>query len=233
MSQRLFRSPTPGAAAIAVLLVLAGTVASVLGAKALARSDADKGRLAFHLSSAEIASTAELAIQHEEDLVVTASAFVTGNPRASAADFDRWAESVSADAALSGAAGHRPRDARAGVADEGLRSAHGSRPAAAARADVEGAGRLRSATAGRSSLLLLRRGGSRAERQELSARGTGLLRLRSRAADDARQRPVELRAVPVQGRADARRGDARLTAAERCRTPLPHDGTRSGAGWGS
>jgi len=96
MSQRLLRSPTPGAAAIAVLLVLAGTVASVLGAKSLAHSDADKERLAFHLSSAEIASTLKLAIQHEEDLVVTASAFVTGNPRASAADFDRWAESVSA-----------------------------------------------------------------------------------------------------------------------------------------
>jgi len=79
-----------------VLLVLAGTVASVLGAQALAHSDADKGRLAFHLASAEIASTLKLAIQHEEDLVVTASAFVTGNPRASAADFDKWAESVHA-----------------------------------------------------------------------------------------------------------------------------------------
>jgi diguanylate cyclase (GGDEF)-like protein len=96
MSQRLFRSPTPGAVAVALLLVLAGTAAATLGAKALARSDADKGRLAFHLSSAEIASTLKLAIQHEEDLVVTASAFVSGNPRATAADFDRWAESVHA-----------------------------------------------------------------------------------------------------------------------------------------
>jgi diguanylate cyclase (GGDEF)-like protein len=96
MIQKASRSPAPGAAAIAALLVLAGTVASVLGAHALARSDADKGRLAFHLASAEIASTLKLAIQHEEDLVVTASAFVTGNPRASAADFDMWAESVRA-----------------------------------------------------------------------------------------------------------------------------------------
>jgi len=65
-------------------------------ARAVARSDADKAQLAFHLSSAEIASTLKLAIQHEEDLVVDASAFVTGDPKASPADFDRWAESVHA-----------------------------------------------------------------------------------------------------------------------------------------
>ena len=79
-----------------VLLVLGGVIASVLGAHALARTEADRGRLAFHLASAEIASTLRLAIQHEEDLVIGASAFVAGNPHASAADFDRWAESVHA-----------------------------------------------------------------------------------------------------------------------------------------
>jgi diguanylate cyclase (GGDEF)-like protein len=79
-----------------VLLVLVGSVASLLGARAVAHSQADKARLAFHLGSAEIASTLKLAIQHEEDLVVSASAFVTGNPSASPADFDRWAESVDA-----------------------------------------------------------------------------------------------------------------------------------------
>jgi diguanylate cyclase (GGDEF)-like protein len=78
------------------LLVLAGVLASVLGAREVARSDAGKERLAFHLASAEIASTLKLAIQHEEDLVVSASAFVAGNPDASPADFDRWAESVHA-----------------------------------------------------------------------------------------------------------------------------------------
>jgi diguanylate cyclase (GGDEF)-like protein len=78
------------------LLVLAGVLASVLGAREMARSNADKARLAFNLTSAEIASTLKLAIQHEEDLVVGASAFVTGNPNASPADFDRWTESVHA-----------------------------------------------------------------------------------------------------------------------------------------
>jgi diguanylate cyclase (GGDEF)-like protein len=81
---------------ITVLLVLAGVLASVLGARAVARSDADHARLAFHLASAEIASTLKLAIQHEEDLVVSASAFVTDNPDASAAAFDKWGESVHA-----------------------------------------------------------------------------------------------------------------------------------------
>jgi diguanylate cyclase (GGDEF)-like protein len=79
-----------------MLLVLAGTIAAVLGARAVARSDADRGRLSFHLASSEIASTLTLALQHEEDLVISARAFVTGNPRASAADFDRWTESVDA-----------------------------------------------------------------------------------------------------------------------------------------
>jgi diguanylate cyclase (GGDEF)-like protein len=80
--------------AITAVLVLGGTLASFIGARTVAHSDADKGRLAFHLASEEIASTLGLAIQREEDLVVNAGAFVTGNPHASAAGFDRWAESV-------------------------------------------------------------------------------------------------------------------------------------------
>jgi diguanylate cyclase (GGDEF)-like protein len=83
-------------AAATALLVIAGIVASVLGAKAVARSDADKARLSSHLASAEIASTLKLAIEHEEDLVVSASAFVSENPHVSAAEFDVWAESVHA-----------------------------------------------------------------------------------------------------------------------------------------
>ncbi len=83
-------------AAASALLVVAGVLAAVFGAHAVARSDGDKARLSFHLTSAEIASTLKLAIQHEEDLVVSASAYVAGNPNASAADFDRWAESVQA-----------------------------------------------------------------------------------------------------------------------------------------
>jgi diguanylate cyclase (GGDEF)-like protein len=82
--------------AVMALLVLAGVFAAVISAQATARSDAEEARLAFRLSSAEIASTLKLGIQHEEDLVVSASAFFTSNPNASPVDFDRWAESVRA-----------------------------------------------------------------------------------------------------------------------------------------
>ena len=85
-----------GWAVAAVLLVLAGLLAAVLGARAVARSDADKARLSFHLASAEIASNLQLALQHEEDLVISASAYVTGRPDASPASFDMWARSVRA-----------------------------------------------------------------------------------------------------------------------------------------
>jgi diguanylate cyclase (GGDEF)-like protein len=83
-------------AAGAVAIVLGGTLASALGAHAIARSGADNARLAFHLSATEVASTLTLAIQHEEDLIVSAGAFVSANPHASPAAFDRWAKSVHA-----------------------------------------------------------------------------------------------------------------------------------------
>jgi CHASE1-domain containing sensor protein len=83
-------------ALLTTLLVIGGTLTSVLGARAVARSDADKARLGFHLAAAEIASTLKLAIEHEEDLVVSTSAYVTANPNASPASFDRWIESVHA-----------------------------------------------------------------------------------------------------------------------------------------
>ena len=83
-------------AAVAGLIVLSGTLASLFGARAVVRSDVNKNRLAFHLASDEIAASLKLSLQHEEDLVVGASAFFTGNPNASPADFDRWAEAVHA-----------------------------------------------------------------------------------------------------------------------------------------
>jgi diguanylate cyclase (GGDEF)-like protein len=82
--------------ALAATLALGGTLAAVLGARAVAGSDAEHQRLAFHLASAEIAASIKQAIQHEEDLVVAASAFVRSDPRSTPAAFDRWTESVGA-----------------------------------------------------------------------------------------------------------------------------------------
>jgi diguanylate cyclase (GGDEF)-like protein len=83
-------------ASIAVLLVTGGTLAAILAASSVAHSDHGRERLAFKFSAAQIASTLKLAIQHEEDLVVSGRAFVVSNPDASVADFARWGESVGA-----------------------------------------------------------------------------------------------------------------------------------------
>ncbi len=81
---------------VAVTLAVAGTIAAVLGARAVAHSDAGHAREVFRTGSGEVASTLELAIQHEQDLVADTSAFVAGNPHVSPAGFDRWSEAAGA-----------------------------------------------------------------------------------------------------------------------------------------
>jgi len=78
------------------MLALAGVLGAVLGARAMAHSDAERQRLASHLSAAEIASVLKLAIRREEDLTISTSAFVASNPNVTPAAFDRWIESVRA-----------------------------------------------------------------------------------------------------------------------------------------
>jgi diguanylate cyclase (GGDEF)-like protein len=80
--------------AVALACFVAGTVVSVLAAQSVARNGAGKARLAFHLSSAEISSNLNRAIQHEEDLGVSAAGFFAENPKASPAQIDAWANSV-------------------------------------------------------------------------------------------------------------------------------------------
>jgi diguanylate cyclase (GGDEF)-like protein len=76
--------------AVAVLCVAAGAVGSVLGAKAVARSDASEARQAFPRTAGEITSTLRLALQHQEDILISGSTFFAGRPTSSAAEFDRW-----------------------------------------------------------------------------------------------------------------------------------------------
>jgi diguanylate cyclase (GGDEF)-like protein len=82
--------------AAAALVVAIGTTASVLGARAVAHNDSQKTRETSVTSSIEIASTLNLAIQHEQDLAVSAGAFVVGNPAATQAEFHQWTNSVRA-----------------------------------------------------------------------------------------------------------------------------------------
>ena len=80
---------------VAALLVFAVVAVGFwLAGSTLARGDADKSRRNFRASSAHVASTLQLAIQHEEDLIVSAGGFVVAKPRASNSEFIRWASSV-------------------------------------------------------------------------------------------------------------------------------------------
>jgi diguanylate cyclase (GGDEF)-like protein len=76
---------------VALVCVAAGTVGSILGARSVAHSDANKARQASRQTSSDIASTLKLAIQHEEDFAIGASTFFAGNPKATPAEFEAWA----------------------------------------------------------------------------------------------------------------------------------------------
>jgi diguanylate cyclase (GGDEF)-like protein len=81
----------------AVLLAAVGIAAAVFGASSVSHSEAQKNRDAAHLASAEVASTLKLAIQREEDLIVSSSAFVSdGADNVTPRQFDRWVESIKA-----------------------------------------------------------------------------------------------------------------------------------------
>ena len=81
---------------MAVAIFLAGAAGSVIVGTGVAQNASQKSQKAFAASSSDIASTLQLAIQHEQDLIVSASGFVAGNPSASNAEFVKWANSVDA-----------------------------------------------------------------------------------------------------------------------------------------
>ncbi len=75
---------------LAALLVVLGTAGSVFGAQAVNRSESQRSRQAFVASSLGIASTLELTIQHEQDLVVATGAVIVRNPGISQTEFKQW-----------------------------------------------------------------------------------------------------------------------------------------------
>lgn len=81
--------------ASALLLVL-GTIGSTLGAQALAHNQGQRSSDDFKTTAMEIASTFRLDIQHEQDLVIGAGAFIAQDPTASQAEFTQWTRSVQA-----------------------------------------------------------------------------------------------------------------------------------------
>ena len=95
-ARRARRRRRNGWIAAASLMVVAGVVASDVAAHVVSGNDRQSDRQAFTSSSVEIASTLRLALQHEEDLVVSARGFIVGNPNASQGAFRRWTTAVDA-----------------------------------------------------------------------------------------------------------------------------------------
>ena len=81
---------------VAAVLALAGCVAIGVAASVQSTHDTQKAREAFAASSAGVASTLRLAIQHEQDLIVGAGAFLATNPHASNAQFVHWTAAARA-----------------------------------------------------------------------------------------------------------------------------------------
>jgi diguanylate cyclase (GGDEF)-like protein len=82
------------AAALAVVIV--GSACAVFTASSVGGNAANQSRRNLTTSSAEIGSTLQLAIQHQEDLVVSAGALVVENPQISTTGLTAWANSVDA-----------------------------------------------------------------------------------------------------------------------------------------
>ena len=79
-----------------IAVLAAGTIGSVIGAGAVARNDGNRARQAFLTSAAQISSTLQLAIVHEQDLAISTGAVLVRNPNATEADFLVWTNSVRA-----------------------------------------------------------------------------------------------------------------------------------------
>jgi hypothetical protein len=83
-------------AVVAGAIVVLTTVGSVLAAGAVAHSGQQKAHASFETSSAEVASSLKLAIQHEQDLVVDVGGFITSDVSVTQSQFLAWAGSVRA-----------------------------------------------------------------------------------------------------------------------------------------
>ena len=80
---------------IAALIVAIGAGASAFGFSAI-RATSARSHKAFQSSAVQISGTLQLAIQHEQDLIVSTESFIIGNPHPSQAEFTQWADDIGA-----------------------------------------------------------------------------------------------------------------------------------------
>lgn len=83
-------------ALVAAFLFVGGSCGAALAAVTEAHNNAQKSRTAFESASDEIASTLQLAVQHEDDLTLSGAAYLAGNPDGSNAQFLQWSDSIRA-----------------------------------------------------------------------------------------------------------------------------------------
>jgi diguanylate cyclase (GGDEF)-like protein len=81
---------------VAAIVTAVGVIGSAFTARSVADSGAAKSRAAFVQTAGEVAASLQLAVEREQDLVVTESGFFLGDPNATAAQFRAWARSVQA-----------------------------------------------------------------------------------------------------------------------------------------
>jgi len=83
-----------GWAVVAFLVAVGGVAGTAFAARSIAAGDTANSRDAFKQSSGQVASTLQLAIQREQDLVITGAGFFLGDPthptRSSANGRPRW-----------------------------------------------------------------------------------------------------------------------------------------------
>ncbi len=77
---------------LAAVVLAAGAVASGLGARAIARSDADSARTNFQHASAGAAGAVKLALAHQDGVLATSGTYLSKNPEGSVAEFKSWSQ---------------------------------------------------------------------------------------------------------------------------------------------
>ena len=87
-----------GWAFVACCVIAAGFLISLVWATGIAHNDDARARQSFETSALGISGALQASIQHEEDLVVAAGAFVAANQGATSAQLGEWIVSVRAQA---------------------------------------------------------------------------------------------------------------------------------------
>lgn len=81
---------------VASLLAAVGIAGTVYAVGVEEANEAQKQRVQFENSSAQVVSALHAAIDHEEDLILSGAAYLAGNPDVSNAQFRKWSESIQA-----------------------------------------------------------------------------------------------------------------------------------------